>query len=186
MTYGLWRGERFNQQQLMGFCLAFGGLIGLLLPGLSAPPLFGALLMMVAGGAWGAYTLRGKGAGDPTCVTAGNFLRASLLTLGLSFVATLFADIHLDPFGILYAIASGAIAFGLGYAIWYTALPHLKATHAATLQLSVPVITAAGGIIFLNESLTWRFGLTSIAILGGIALVIWQPLRIPSTNTRSP
>lgn len=168
--YGIWKGERFRRLQLVGLALALGGLVGLLLPGLSAPPLIGSLLMLTAGVAWGIYSLRGKGVGDPTRVTAGNFLRAVPIAVALSILNH--SNASLDSAGLLYAIASGAVASGLGYAIWYTALPALKATNAATVQLSVPVIAAMGGIVFLDESLTVRFVLASIAILGGIALVI--------------
>lgn len=173
--WGLWRGERLRALQLAGMLFALGGLIGLLLPGLSAPPPGGALLMIGAGVAWGIYSLRGKGAGDPTQVTAGNFLRAAPLAAVLS-IATLSVAAW-DTAGLLYAIASGALASGIGYAIWYTALPALKATTAATVQLSVPVIAALGGIFLLAEPFTLRLALASVAILGGIALVILAPQR---------
>jgi drug/metabolite transporter (DMT)-like permease len=116
------------------------------------------------------YSLRGRGAGDPTRITAGNFLRATLFAGVLSLL--LAANRNLDITGVWYAIASGAIASGLGYATWYTVLPALKATSAATIQLSVPVIAALGGIVLLGEPLTLRFLVASAAILGGIALVI--------------
>lgn len=167
---GVWMGERLRTPQLAGLVLAFGGLLGLFLPGVSAPPLFGSLLMLSAGAAWGIYSLRGRGAGDPTRVTAGNFLRVVPIAFGLSLL--LQASATFDVAGLLYAVTSGAVASGIGYAIWYTALPALKATSAATVQLSVPVITAVGGMIFLDEDLTVRFLLASVAILGGIALVI--------------
>lgn len=168
--WGLVKGERFTPAQWLGLGLALGGLVGLLLPGLSAPPLGAALLMITAGLAWSVYSLRGKGAGDPLRVTAGNFMRTVPVALGMSL---LFINSALvDTAGALYAIASGAITSGVGYAIWYTALPHLKATTAATLQLSVPVIAALGGIAWLGEPLTLRLLLASLAILGGIALVI--------------
>lgn len=170
--HGIWAGERLVKPQVLGIVLAFGGLAGLLLPGLSAPPLGGSLLMIGAGIAWGVYSLRGKGAGDPTKVTAGNFLRAVPITVVLSLLMINFTT--LDIAGILYAVCSGALASGLGYAIWYTALPSLKNTSAATVQLSVPVIAAIGGIILLGEPLTLRLVLASVAILGGIALVILQ------------
>jgi drug/metabolite transporter (DMT)-like permease len=175
--YGFWAGERLQGLQWVGLLLALGGLAGLLSPGLSAPPWPGSLLMLSAGVAWGVYSLRGKGAGDPTKVTAGNFLRAAPIALVLS-LATL-SHMRPDASGIAYAVASGAVASGLGYAIWYTALPALKATSAATLQLSVPVIAALGGIVFLNEPLTLRLVLASAAILGGIALVILQRPAAP-------
>lgn len=178
ICWGLWRGERFGAWQLVGLALAVGGLVGLLLPGLSAPPLGGAALMLMAGAAWGVYSIRGKGAGDATRVTAGNFLRAVPFAIVLSALSLLpLAEARLDAAGVAYALASGAITSGLGYAIWYTVLPALKATSAATVQLSVPVIAALGGIVFLGEAVTLRFVLASIAILGGIALVI---LRAPS------
>ena len=126
--------------------------------------------MLIAGMAWGVYSIRGKAAGDPIRVTAGNFLRASLFALLLSVL--LYSDFKTDGTGVWYAIASGAITSGLGYAIWYSVVPALKATNAATVQLSVPVLAALGGIIFLGESITLRFALASLAILSGIALVI--------------
>ncbi|NMG66182.1 EamA family transporter [Azoarcus indigens] len=168
--YGLWRGERLNLLQGGGLLLAAGGLVGLLLPGLSAPPLRGALLMIAAGIAWGVYSLRGRGVARATASTAGNFLRALPFAAVLSLLTL--QQAALTPAGIGYAIASGALASGLGYAIWYSVLPALRATNAATIQLSVPVITAAGGVIFLGEPITLRLVLTSIAILAGIALVI--------------
>ena len=172
ISHGLWQGERPRWQQVVGLVLAFGGLVGLLLPGLSAPPLQGAVLMLGAGVAWGIYSLRGRGAGDATRVTAGNFLRAVPIAAALSLL--MMGGTALDKAGLLYAIASGALASGLGYAIWYTALPALKATNAATIQLSVPVIAAVGGVIFLGEAITLRRTLASMAILGGIALVILE------------
>lgn len=175
--YGLWNGERLRTGQSAGLVCAFSGLAGLLIPGVSAPPLLGSVLMLCAGAAWGVYSLRGKGAGDPTCVTAGNFLRAAPLAVALSVVALPWHS--LDNSGFWYGIASGALSSGVGYAIWYTALPGLKATSAATVQLSVPIIAAVGGIIFLGEAITLRLLLASTAILGGIALVIIdrQPVK---------
>ena len=168
--YGIRSGESLRRLQVAGLALASGGLVGLLLPGLSAPPLHGSLLMLGAGIAWGVYSLRGKGAGDPTRVTAGNFLRAAPIAAALSVF--MLDSAALDGAGIGYAIASGALTSGLGYAIWYTVLPALKATHAATIQLSAPAIAAAGGILFLGEPVTLRLVLASAAILGGIAMVI--------------
>lgn len=178
ISYGLWRGEQFRPVQLLGFILALIGLIGLVLPGLAAPPLLSSLLMLGAGVAWGIYSLRGKSTGgianlaerDPTIITAGNFLRTVPITLALSLFTLNTA--RLDPAGIGYAILSGAITSGIGYVIWYRALPMLKATSAATVQLSVPVIATMGGILFLGELLTLRIVLASLAILFGIALVI--------------
>ena len=170
--HGIWAGERLLKPQLVGLVLALAGLVGLLLPGLSAPPLFSSLLMLGSGVAWGVYSLRGKGAGDPTRVTAGNFLRAVPIAVGLSLL--MYQHTSWDSTGFCYAVASGALTSGIGYAIWYTALPALKAAKAATVQLSVPVIAAVGGIVFLGEPLTLRLVLSSVAILGGIALVILE------------
>ncbi|MGR9117463.1 MAG: DMT family transporter [Gammaproteobacteria bacterium] len=172
VCHGIWVGERLLRPQIFGLVLALGGLVGLLLPGLSAPPLIGSVLMLGAGVAWGVYSLRGKGSGDPTRVTAGNFLRSVPITAALSVL--MINNVSLDSAGIWYAILSGALASGIGYVIWYTALPMLKATQAATVQLSVPVIAALGGIVFLDESLTLRLVLASAAIIGGIALVILE------------
>lgn len=170
IAYGLWAGERMQHLQVAGLLLALAGLLALLLPGLSAPPLGGSLMMIAAGAAWGIYSLRGKGAGDPTRVTAGNFLRAAPLALGLALI--FWPQLKLDATGLAYAVASGALASALGYVIWYTALPALKATQASTVQLSVPVLAALGGVLLLEEPLTLRLVLSSVAILGGIALVI--------------
>ena len=170
--YGLSRGERFRVIQWLGFAVAIAGLVLLLLPGLSAPPLAGSVLMLVSGVAWGVYSLRGRGAGDPIRVSAGNFLRSVPVSLVLG--ALMFRHVSLDPAGVGYAVASGALTSGLGYAIWYTVLPALRATTAATVQLSVPVIAALGGVVLLGEPLTARFVLASVAILGGIALVIGE------------
>jgi drug/metabolite transporter (DMT)-like permease len=168
--YGLWAGERLHALQIVGLALAFAGLIGLMLPGISAPSPQGSVLMLGAGIAWGIYSLLGRKGGEPTRTTAGNFLRAAPMTVLLSLIACRWTSI--DTPGVIYAIASGALTSGVGYSIWYTALKELRATHAATLQLSVPVIAALGGIAFLGEHLSFRLVLTAVAILGGIALVI--------------
>lgn len=168
--HGMWSGERLRGPQLAGFALAVGGLLGLLAPSLSAPPLLGSLLMLGAGIAWGIYSLRGKGAGDPTRVTAGNFLRAAVFAVALSGLAR--ASASVDSAGVCYAVLSGALASGVGYAVWYSALPALRATAAATVQLSVPVIAAIGAIALLGETVTLRLLLASAAILGGIGLVV--------------
>jgi drug/metabolite transporter (DMT)-like permease len=173
--YGLFEGERLSAGQVAGLVCACGGLVYLLLPGVAAPPLHAAALMIVAGVAWGVYSLRGKGAGDPTRVTAGNFLRAVPLAVALSLV--LLARGSVDVRGLFYAIASGALTSGVGYAIWYTAVRELKATSAATVQLSVPVVTAIGGVAILGETITWRLVLASLAILGGIAMVVLHDSR---------
>jgi len=169
---GIWAGERLLKLQLVGLVLALAGLIGLLLPGISAPPMAGSLLMLTAGVAWGVYSLRGRGSGDAIRVTAGNFLRAA--PMAAAFSVLMYGRASVDAAGFWYAISSGALASGIGYAIWYTTLPSLKAATAASVQLSVPVIAAVGGIMFLGELLTLRLVLSSAAILGGIALVILE------------
>lgn len=168
--YGLWRGERLGVVPAAGVILAGAGLVGLLLPGLSAPPLAGSLLMIVAGVAWGVYSLRGRGSTDATASTAGNFIRSLPFVAALSLL--MLPQAAMDVVGLGYAIASGALASGLGYAVWYSALPGLRATSAATVQLSVPVIAALGGAVFLDEAITPRLVLAAVAVLGGITLVI--------------
>ena len=168
--YGIWAGEALRIRQAVGFTFALGGLVGLLLPGLSAPPLLGSGLMLGAGIAWGVYSLRGKHSGEPIRTTADNFLRAVPFAIALS--VAMGPGASLDRSGFWYAMSSGALASGVGYAIWYTALKALRATDAAAVQLSVPVIAAVGGVVFLGEHVTPRLLGASTAILGGIAMVI--------------
>lgn len=170
LGWGLWRGQRLGRGEVAGLVLAMGGLTALLLPGVSAPPVTGALLMLTAGAAWGVYSLRGRGAGDPTAATAGNFLRAGALALVLVLAGLPWARI--DPMGLVWALCSGALTSGLGYAVWYAALKGLHPTSSASVQLSVPVLTALGGVALLGEPVTLRLALCSLAILGGIAWVI--------------
>ena len=173
--YGLRAGEYLGGGQWLGLLLACAGLVVLLLPGVSMPPLGSALLMLGAGVAWSVYSLRGRGAGDPLEATAGDFLRAAPCALVVA--AVLHRDIVLDAAGIGYAVASGALASGIGYAIWYSVLPSLKATTAATVQLSVPVLAALGGSLLLAEPLTVRLLLAATAVIGGIAMVLLRPAR---------
>lgn len=174
--YGIAKGEQISLLQKVGLGLALVGLAVLFLPGASAPPMFGALLMISAGIAWAIYSLRGKNElGDPTCITAGNFIRTIPMTLIMGIVLAVTYSLEkftADRLGIIYAIASGSLASGLGYALWYAVLPQLKAMTAASVQLSVPVITAMGGAFILYEPITLRVALASAAILGGIAVVI--------------
>ena len=176
--WGLWRGERLRPLQWLGLAAASAGLVWLLLPGLTAPSLSAGVLMASAGVAWAVYTLRGRrvGAGvggaapDATTVTAGNFLRAAPLALATS--ALLWPLARWDTYGALLALASGALASGLGYAVWYTALRGLSATRAAIVQLTVPALATAGGVMLLGEPLTPHLLGASAAVLGGVALVI--------------
>lgn len=183
IAYGIGSGERLLKLQWLGLLFAFGGLVGLLLPGISAPPLSGSLLMLGAGVAWGIYSLRGRGAGDPTGITAGNFIRVVPIAAVLSLL--MLNQASLDSAGFWYAVLSGALASGVGYALWYTVLPALKATNAAAVQLSVPVIATAGGVIFLGEPVTLRIAVATVAILGGIALVIYEKKPVESAPVQS-
>ncbi|PKG01164.1 EamA/RhaT family transporter [Alcanivorax sp. 97CO-6] len=167
---GLYRGERLARAQWLGLALALSGLVALMLPGATAPPLAAAIVMLVAGAAWGVYSLRGKGAADATAVTAGNFLRALIWLLPLALFA--WPSQWPKVSGLVYAALSGALASGAGYATWYLALRGLASSTAATVQLSVPVLAALAGVLWMDEALTLRLVLASAAILGGITLVI--------------
>lgn len=167
---GLWSGERLNARQVGGLLLAMGGVVAILSPGLEAPPLGSALLMLASGVAWGVYSLRGRGVAHPTGGTAGNFLRAAFLSMLMS--GTLLAQQQLDGLGVLYAVLSGAITSGMGYAVWYAVLPKLTVTGSSVVQLSAPVLASLAGALFVHEAITVGFLLTSMAVLGGIALVI--------------
>ena len=182
ILWGFGKGERLDAIQIVGLLLAAAGLVVLLFPGLAAPPIGGSILMLAAGLAWGVYSLRGKSSRDAIAATAGNFLRAVPFAALVSFL--MLPKMHLDSLGITYAVISGAITSGLGYVIWYAALAGLKAASAATVQLSVPVLAATGGILLLGEPITLRYAIASIAVLGGIFLVIIE--RRPTSSTPAP
>lgn len=167
---GLAKGERLSPGQWAGLAVALAGLVTLVAPGVSAPPPLGAALMALSGVAWGVYSLLGRGIADPVAATAGNFLRAA--PLALIPVVAMAGRFHPDPQGILYAVLSGSLASGCGYILWYSVLPRLSAAQGASVQLSVPVIAALAGTALLGEAVSLRLGLASIAVLGGIALVI--------------
>jgi len=167
---GLLYGERPHPLQWTGLAIALAGLIYLVFPGIEAPSLHGALLMALAGIAWGFYSLRGRGVRDPIVQTAGNFIKA--VPFGLMVWVVGVHGVHAQPRGILLSILSGSIASGIGYIIWYTAVRGLSATRAATVQLPVPLLTAFGGVIFLAEAFTMRLTIASILILGGVALTV--------------
>jgi len=181
ITYGLYAGERLQKRQVAGLLLAFAGLVYLLLPGVSTPPIASALLMLGAGVAWGVYSLRGRNAGDAVRATAGNFIRAVSFSTVLSVV--FLSHVSVDALGLGYALSSGALASGLGYVVWYMAVRGLQATSAATVQLSVPVIAAVSGVVILDEPTTLRLFLASIAILGGIVLVIFYRQNVKVSRT---
>jgi len=165
-------GEPFPALSWAGLGLAVSGLIYLVSPGVTAPDPLGAALMTVAGVAWGVYSLLGKNASDPLAATANNFIFSVPLVVLVSLL--FLEEFQFTNQGLVLAVASGSIASGLGYVIWYAALKGLTATRAATVQLSVPVIAAIGGVILLSEQLTFRLVLASAATLGGIALVLMQ------------
>lgn len=167
---GIARGERPAPREWAGLAVAAAGLLALVGPGVSAPPAWAAALMAIAGAAWGAYSLRGRGAADPLRETAGNFLRSVAFAVPALFLAP--GGIELSREGVVLAAASGALASGCGYAIWYAALPALTATRAAVAQLAVPAIAAVAGIALLGEPLTLRLLLSGCAILGGVALAV--------------
>lgn len=176
MIAALVSGERPRILEWIGLIAALGGLIYLVFPGLSAPPLFSSLLMALAGIAWGFYTLRGRGSANPLADTTGNFVYASFMMIFLAL--PFLAQIHATKKGVIFAVLSGAIASGLGYLVWYAALKYHTASRAAILQLSVPVLTAAGGVMFLSEEIGLRLILATVLILGGIALVIFGRAKI--------
>ena len=163
-------GERPQLLEWLGVLLALGGLVYLVMPGLKAPSLIGSTLMIMAGIAWGVYSLRGRGTGSPLADTTGNFIRAMPLIILVRLVTL--NSVQLSQSGILLAVLSGAVASGVGYVIWYAALRRLTATRAAIVQLSVPVLAAWGGVAFLAEDISLRLILAGVFILGGIALAI--------------
>lgn len=169
---GLRGGERPGTMQWLGLASALGGLAYLLAPGASAPPPLGAGLMALAGVAWGAYSLRGRGAVRPVAATAGNFARAAPLAVVGTVVGLAVTDARVSGYGAGLAVASGALASGLGYALWYRALRGHTATTAAVVQLSVPVLAAAGGVLLLGERPTLRLALAAALVLGGVAAVM--------------
>ncbi|WP_417778361.1 DMT family transporter [Stutzerimonas xanthomarina] len=170
LAYGFFRGERLAPLAMAGLLLSLGGLVALLLPGASAPQTGSAALMIIAGLAWGAYSLLGRGAADPLGLTAANFLKA--IPIALVLCLPFIGNLQFDGWGAFYAVLSGALASGLGYAIWYAALKGLNATQASTVQLSVPILASLAGVMLLSEPLTVRMVAVSIAVLGGISLVL--------------
>ena len=171
-VFALREGEQFPLLSWAGLSLALLGLIYLVSPGVTAPDPLGAVLMAIAGIAWGFYSLLGRGVADPLEATARNFAYSVPLVLIVSLL--FMGDFSISSNGLALAVASGAIASGCGYVIWYAALPGLTATRAATVQLSVPVIAAFGGVIMLSEEITLRLLLASAATLGGVAIVLAQ------------
>lgn len=170
IVWGLIKGERPVWLEWIGLVVAFGALIWLVSPGISAPDPLGATLMAAAGVAWGVYSLRGRQQGDPLLATSGNFVRATPIALVIVIAGS--QSISITATGLVLAVISGAITSGLGYALWYRVLKHLTATRAAIVQLSVPALAAIGGVILNGESITLRFAVSSVLILGGVAIAI--------------
>lgn len=170
ILYGIYKGERPSYRVWTGVLLALAGLVYLLLPSVSAPPLVSASLMVISGLAWGIYSLAGKGVNNPLAATTWNFI--GTLPLVLLTYLIFHAEVHLTQKGIMLAILSGALASGIGYTVWYSALPYLNATRAATVQLTVPIIAAIGGVLLLSEPVSIRLGISSAAVLGGVYLTI--------------
>ncbi len=175
IVYAIIKGQRLSKIQGLGLVLAYIGLITLFLPDISNNQrtdanILGPLLMLVSGIAWGIYSLMGQNTRSPILVTKNNFVRATLFALIISML--MLSQARLGINGVVLAIASGAVTSGIGYAIWYSVLHHLKISTAAVIQLSVPVIAAVGGFLILDESITLYFILSSGLILGGTALVI--------------
>jgi drug/metabolite transporter (DMT)-like permease len=168
ICWSLARGDRPTPREMIGLGVAFAAFVYLLLPGLHTPDPLGSVLMMAAGVSWGVYSLRGRGKGPPLDETAGNFVRSGLVCVPL----LLLAGGHAEARGIGLAVVSGVVTSGLGYAIWYRALPGLSTTQAATVQLTVPIIAAIGAVAFLSETLTIRLVVASACILGGVAFAI--------------
>jgi drug/metabolite transporter (DMT)-like permease len=167
---GLATGERPRPAEWLGLLVALAGLLYLVWPGLEAPPLRGALLMATSGVAWGAYSLRGKGAADPLAATARNFALAVPFALGTSAAA--WPSAVASARGVVLAVVSGALASGLGYVLWYSALRGLTATRAAVVQLLVPVLAAAMGAAALREPISLRLLAAATMILGGVGLAL--------------
>ena len=168
--WSLYKGDRPSLFEWLGIMIAFGAFIWLVSPGLEAPDPLAAAMMAISGIAWGAYSLRGKSASDPLKATAGNFMLS--VPMGLALLLITLSISQITTYGVILAIASGAITSGMGYALWYRVLPKLTATRASIVQLTVPIVAGIGGLVFLAEPLTFRFVLASALILGGVAISI--------------
>lgn len=182
-TVALRSGEQFSMLSWAGLSLAIAGLVYLVSPGLTAPDPLGAVLMAIAGIAWGFYSLSGRAVADPVGATAWNFIYSVPLVIVTS--SFFISDLRVSMLGAALAITSGAIASGIGYVIWFAALRGLRATTAATVQLSAPIIAAFGGVILLSEEVTMRLLLASAATLGGVALVLSQRVDRGSNRDRA-
>ncbi|HEU5180537.1 MAG TPA: DMT family transporter [Candidatus Polarisedimenticolia bacterium] len=163
-------GERIVPAQWAGLAVALAGLVLLALPTLATPSLPAALLMALAGVAWGLYSWRGRKSADPLAATTANFVGA--LPLVLIAAAAARGSLHFSAWGVALSAFSGAVTSGLGYVAWYAALRRLTGLQASVIQLGVPVLAALGGVIFLAESVSARLILATLLVLGGIALAV--------------
>jgi drug/metabolite transporter (DMT)-like permease len=170
LGWGIVRGERPTLRQWTGILVALVGLASLTLPGSHAPNQLGAALMICAGISWGIYSLRGRRVLDPIVTTGDNFLRTVPLAAALSLISI--SGAHATPSGVYLAVVSGALASGVGYILWYAALPLLSATQAAAVQLSAPILAASGAVLFLGEQVTFRLVGSGAAILCGVWLAV--------------
>lgn len=187
----LFKGERPRAGEWAGLVLALAGLVWLVAPGVAAPPLLAAALMVAAGIAWGAYSLRGRGAPSPATATAWSFMRAAplalVVTAALTFAPSFTnesaaitdesAFVHANAVGVVLAAVSGAVTSGLGYVAWYAALRSHTATSAAIVQLAVPVLAGVAGVVVLDENVTLRLALAGALVLGGVALASLARMR---------
>lgn len=182
LAWAVIKGDRLRSLEWLGIGIAFAGLVYLVSPGLAAPRIPGVLLMAIAGVSWGAYSLIGRGSRSPLADSAGNFVRCAPVGVVLIFAG--FWSFQPSWQGLVYALASGMIASGLGYIIWYSVLPELSRVRAAFVQLTVPAIATAGGVAFLGEPLTLRLTVAMVAIIGGVALGLLAAER--RTGTKLP
>jgi drug/metabolite transporter (DMT)-like permease len=174
LGFAIVRGDRPGVLEWIGFAVAAGCLVFLMSPGLVAPPLLGAAAMIGAGLSWAAYTLLGQSSRSPLSDTAGNFVRCLPVAVVLMVIGELQAA---SPAALAYAIASGAVASGVGYAIWYSVLPSLPRSSAAFMQLTVPALAAMGGVLFVGEQLSERLVISALGILGGVGLAVFGSMR---------
>jgi drug/metabolite transporter (DMT)-like permease len=181
IIFAMFKGERLRLRGCLGLFAALAGLTYLVFPGLQAPSPAGAALMTAAGIAWGVYSLRGRSVKAPVAVTANNFLRTTPFALLISLI--FFQKLHLSPTGVFYACLSGGLTSAVGYVIWYAALKDLAATPAAMVQLIVPVLAALGGVVFLSEQPSMRLVLSSVMIIGGVALALTRRENSPGTRS---
>ena len=183
---GLLAGERLRTLQWLGLALAMGGLVYLMLPSVAPPSPIGAIMMSLSGLGWGLYSLMGRGKGNPTALTAGNFLRAAIICAVITLpVLLILPEAAIGPKGLGLALLSGVITSGLGYVIWYMALKHLTATRAGIAQLTVPFIAAIGGMLFIAEPFTLRFFIAMCLTLLGVALATLSSNKKPASKIRA-